>query len=275
MIEVLLSVTVLMILTLFLTLVFNAMQATSSFWGRRIDAETQARRVLDRLGDDVARMVFRPDVDLALTLAPGDDAMRFFSQVEGHAAAGASGPSRGISVVEYRTNVKGQLERGARSLQFDQLVFAPLDREPSPDFPVALVDGPTNSVPPLENTYFDLLGDQILRFEIGFLLAGGASGQLPRLAAQLPAETKTKDILAVIVAVATLDTSARVPLSAEKIAALAAALPDYTEAHANAGQDILAVWSSILRNGDLTAIPGIPKTSAQSVRVFQRYYSLQ
>ncbi|MFQ3577856.1 MAG: hypothetical protein SNJ52_02450 [Verrucomicrobiia bacterium] len=273
--EILLAMAVLLVFTLALTRVFDAMQSTSNFWGQRIDAETQARRVMDRLADDLARMVVRPDVDIAFAPSVGDDRMRFFSCVEGHSLGVSGQPPRGLSVIEYRMDNARRLQRGALALEFDRLIFAPLDREEDSTLAVGLLDGPGNTVPQLDDSLFDVLGDQVLRFEIGFLLDGESPGQPQRLAATLPADTRSSDLAAVIVAIATLDSRARAPLDEAGLEVLASAFPDYTTAHADAGRDILSIWSEVVNSGTLTELAGVPLPSAQAVRVYQRYFPLQ
>jgi hypothetical protein len=281
-IEVLLAAVVLAIFTLLMLRLFDATRVTSVFWGQRMDAETQARIVLDRLAQDFARMIRRPDVDVAIGRAAGNDRIRFFSQVEGFSDAVSPSEARGISVVEYRINEDGKLERGARALPFAGLVFSPPPDTSSEDVPVRLLDGPDNLVPAVNQgasgSNFDVLGDQVLRFELGYILKKNLAANPPRpapeLAAELPPGTQVDEIAAIFVGIVTLDQRARVLLNEAQLGAMRDAFRDYTQADAAARRDILAVWSRVLQDGALLQIPGMPQPSAQAARVYQRVFPL-
>ncbi len=119
--EMLVSIAVLTLLVLMLTQLMNNAAPIARTANKRMDTDTQARTVLDRIAVDLARMLKRTDVDYYIkgptnynghgnghaygqrvqTGQQGSDQIAFFSQVPGYYPSGAQSP---ISLVAYRVN---------------------------------------------------------------------------------------------------------------------------------------------------------------------------
>jgi hypothetical protein len=108
--ELLVSVGVLVIVIFLASQLFNSAATVTTLGNKQMDADSQARQVLDRMAIDVAQMVKRSDVDyyvkssaalpLRRVLQPGNDQIAFYSSVPGYyPSTGSQSP---ISLVGYR-----------------------------------------------------------------------------------------------------------------------------------------------------------------------------
>src|SRR5690349_25172940 len=92
--ELLVSVGVMVLLVLLATQLLNSAATITTLGHKQMDADAQARQLLDRMAIDFAQMVKRNDVDLFAkgTLAPnsvggtmaGNDRIAFYSAVPGY-----------------------------------------------------------------------------------------------------------------------------------------------------------------------------------------------
>src|SRR5438552_2149721 len=124
-VEIMVAVAVLVILTVLVAQLTNSATAITRVGTKHIDADTQARAVLDRIGLDIAQMIKRTDVDYYIkqptgynghgnghgyghrldTGQQGSDQLAFFTLVPGYYPAGyTSGQQGPISLVAYRVN---------------------------------------------------------------------------------------------------------------------------------------------------------------------------
>ena len=117
---------------------------------------------------------------------------------------------------------------------------------------------------------YQLLSDQVYRLEYCFLLRDNDKTYLseqPWLAAS-PGIQGLKDVAAIVVSIAILDTKSRTILRSGDIAAASAKLPDVS------GLTIqyppAKLWEDKVRLGDV----GLPRAAASQVRVYQRYFYL-
>src|SRR5438105_265062 len=93
-VELLVSVAVLVLLVLFVTTLVNSAATITTVSNKRMDADSQARQLLDRMAIDFAQMVKRNDLDFFAkgTTAPNsvggamivNDQIAFYSQVPGY-----------------------------------------------------------------------------------------------------------------------------------------------------------------------------------------------
>ena len=116
-VEMLVSVAVLVILVLLISQLFNSATATATMSRSHIDADEAARRVFDRMGNDLAAMVRRSDVNYIFYKQPsagsgqsGNDAMFFYSEAPGYLISSATsamvttGSAGTVALVGYRIN---------------------------------------------------------------------------------------------------------------------------------------------------------------------------
>src|SRR6266581_1714126 len=111
-VELSVSMGVLVLLVFLFTQLLNSAATITILGHKQMDADSQARQLLDRMTIDFAQMVKRPDVDYYLkssaalplrrVLQPGNDQIAFYSTVPGYyPPTGAQSP---VSLVAYRVN---------------------------------------------------------------------------------------------------------------------------------------------------------------------------
>ena len=277
-IELLVAMSILVLLTVFVAMLIDSSGRTTSLWHRRMDAESQARLVMDRLAMDFAQATRRGDVDVNFAIQPGDDALILYGQTTGYNDnLPTNAAPRSLSVIGYRMNASHQLERAARTLAWNEMTFSSTNGQVLAGTNAALPP----SVPTVDagggSTNYEIFGDQVLRFEYGFLLKPDATTTPPRLQAVLSATppARLSDIGAIVVACATLDNKARALLTPTQINSLANVFSDFSATDAAAGRDILASWDAILRDPSKFPPVGVPLPLANNVRLYQRYYTLR
>ncbi len=111
---------VLVLIVLLFTQLLNSAATITVLGNKRMDADSEARQVFDRMALDFAQMVKRSDVDYFAkgTVAPnsvgglmtgGNDQIAFYSSAPGYyPSTGSQSP---VSLVAYRVNARNQLER--------------------------------------------------------------------------------------------------------------------------------------------------------------------
>src|SRR5436853_3972407 len=113
--ELLVSVGVLVLLVLLATQLLNSAATITILGHKQMDADSQARQLLDRMAIDFAQMVKRSDVDYYVkssaaspqrrVLQPGNDQIAFYSAVPGYYTSGfTTGQQSPVSLVAYRVN---------------------------------------------------------------------------------------------------------------------------------------------------------------------------
>src|SRR5438132_8756224 len=105
-VELMVTMAILALLVLFVASLVNSAATITTLGNKRMDADSQARQLLDRMAVDFAQMVKRNDVSYYIKTAgntqPGNDQIAFFSHVPGYYPT----PSyqSPISLVSYRVN---------------------------------------------------------------------------------------------------------------------------------------------------------------------------
>src|SRR6266496_2138322 len=121
-VELAVTVGVLVLLTFLATQLLKSAATVTTLGHKQMDADSQARQLLDRMAVDVAQMVKRSDVDYYLKSSatppptgvrnlaqPGNDTIAFYSAVPGYYPL--SGSQSPVSLVAYRVNPQHKLER--------------------------------------------------------------------------------------------------------------------------------------------------------------------
>ncbi len=198
-------------------LVDGAAKVTSSS-GKRIDADTEARAVLDRMGIDIANMLKRSDVDYWLKSSTGtyytnknghtigkghtkpantqgSDQIAFYSQVEGYrpklsgSTTSPANQNSPLSLVSYRINSSSyQMERMGKSLLWNGVSNTngtystqPILFSPIVPFPSTL--SIATNWPAATNTTadddYEVIGPNVFRFEYYYLLKNGVPTDTP------------------------------------------------------------------------------------------------
>src|SRR5437899_1579674 len=104
--ELLVSMGVLVLLVFLATQLINSATAVAILGNKRMDADSEARQVLDRMAIDFAQMVKRSDVNYYVKLAnqqqQHNDQIAFYSAVPGYNPSSAA--QSPVSLVAYRVN---------------------------------------------------------------------------------------------------------------------------------------------------------------------------
>lgn len=296
--ELLVSTAVLAVMAVMVAQITNSAAATIGHHGKRLDADTQARLIFNRMAVDFAKMVKRPDVDCSTFKQPGstlpaeygpvsqpanlqagNDRFAFYSETDGYFSGNVQPAGTGraaVSLVTY--HVSNDPYSGLPVLR---RMSKGLGWEPDPAnnwesaayLPVML----TSRWPAIfgDDPDYKTVGDQVFRIEYAYLLK--ATTTRPARLSAIPWDTSATpahtwiggldDVAAVVVAVAVLDTKSRVLV--RDYDGLVGAFPDAQE-----GKEIAAVWNPVVCSPDFATTAHVPKAAASAVRIYQRYFYL-
>jgi hypothetical protein len=272
--ELLVTVAVLVLLVLLFTQVLNSAATITTLGHKQMDADAQARQLLDRMVIDFAQMVKRNDVDFFAkgTLAPnsvggtmaGNDRIAFYSAIPGYyPSTGSQSP---VSLVAYRVNslsgatAFNKLERLGKGLVWNgvsatntPVVFMPLTI--SGTWPAAT----SSSLADPDGNY-ETIGPQVFRFEYCYLLK--ATGSL-----SITPPSDISGIAAIVADIAVIDDKSKVLLNNTQITSLAGQLVDYGSIIVP-GQ-LRNNWQNVL-NANTT----LPRPALSGIRLYERFFYL-
>jgi type II secretory pathway component PulJ len=263
--ELLVSIAVLVLLVLLVAQLIGSATAVITTGAKHMDADTEARTVLSRMAVDFAAIVKRGDVDYYFSKNSGNDQLAFYSETSGYYPSDATGvtPKSSVCLAGYRI-LNNQLERLNKALIWNGVSSSanPPGR-PMVFLPQTLTTTWSNIAGGGNDADYQVIGDQVYRFEFCFLMRDGTLSDQP----WLPPQTTfsgLNDVNAIIVALAVLDNKSRV--IAGNLAAAIGKLDDVsgTSIEANPAQ----LWQQKIQNGDL----GLPQAAASQVRIYQRYF---
>jgi len=315
-VEILVSVAVLGLMMVGVAQMMNSALSATLGGYKHMDADTQARLVLDRMAFDISRITKRPDVDyyfqknLTSGGSPnyGNDQMAFYSESGGYfptSVTGTSGASD-VSLVGYKI-INNQLCRLSKGLSWNgvssslpAMVFNPLANVPTT--PVTNIitnntitstswNGTANGIANGADSNYQVFGDQVFRIEYTFLVQSSPTSTIPGQLTSLggfydspwftPDTTPNalKDVTAIVVSIAVLDTKSRALLGSSATSYLNTAASDLSDdtfttqptgalAPSTVESDLpLSLWKANLLNNRL----GLPQTAASQVRFYQRF----
>ena len=189
-VELLVAMSILVLLLAMVTqLVSSASQVTIQS-SKRLDADTQARMLFDRMAIDFANIVKRPDVDTLFYKATGNDKMFFFAQAPAYydSAINATAKSN-FALVGYRvTDQNGDAANFASAYSLERLgkglAWSGTPSGSTAPGSVVFASGtatPTNTLPgnwgtdigsaaPYTGTsdFYHVVANQVLRMEVCF-----------------------------------------------------------------------------------------------------------
>lgn len=277
--ELVVTVGVLGLLVFLATQLLNSAATVTTVGHKQIDADTQARQLLDRMAVDFAQLVKRNDLDLFAkgTIAPnsvggtmtGNDQIAFYSAVPGYyPPAGSQSP---VSLVAYRVNSRStsssynKTERMGKGLLWNgvdptstPVAFMPVTIAAS--WPAAV--SPSSTDP---NGNYEVIGPQVFRFEYGYLLTSGSTAITPPYDGNSHADLS--QIAAIIVNIAVIDPRSKVLLTDAQIASVAGQLTDF---RANRGPgDLRTLWQTALDTNTT-----LPRTAVSGIRLYERIFYL-
>jgi hypothetical protein len=298
----LLVTTGVLVLLVFLAAQLLTTAATITILGhKQMDADSQARQLLDRMAVDFAQMVKRSDVDYYVksvggatqrtVLQPGNDQIAFYSAVPGYYPT----PSyqSAVSLVAYRVNASStsssynKLERMGKGLLWNGAtpVPAPVVFIPIPlASPLPLGELPSPTPNPLPTPAWpeassattpwldsEVIGPQVFRFEYYYLLKNGTFSDTPWIAPHTSI-SGMQDVSAIIVDIAVIDPKSKAFLTDAQIATFA------TAGNAN----FLADYSSGMTPGQLrnqwqstvNGVTSLPRPALSGIRLYERFIYL-
>lgn len=272
----LVAISVLALLVLLLSQLINSAASIATLGNKRMDADSQARPLLERMALDFAQIVKRSDVSYYLKTAgtpmTGNDLVGFYSAVQGYYPTTPSP----ISVVAYRVNSDASssvayncLERMGKGLDWNgssttsmPVVFLPLTIHGT--WPSVASSSAYDDTDPAKRTY-EIIGPQVFRFEYYYLeKTTGNLVAYPAAWTSLPV-VAIKDAAAIVVAIAVIDPKSRVLLSDSQIATLVESLPDYASGWGPG--ELLAQWQSAL-----DGITNMPRPAISGIRLYERCF---
>ena len=279
--ELLVTVGVLVLLVLLFTQLLNSTATITILGNKRMDADSQARQLLDRMAIDFDQMLKRSDVSYYVKTTgnaqAGNDQIAFFSAVPGYYSQ--DGYNSNVSLVAYRVNADStsssynRLERMGKGLALNGAYVTSI--------PLLFLDGTANTTiqgpwpaavsSTTADSDYETAGPQVFRFEYYYLLSSNPSvGTANQLSAGPWSGTDTfavKDVAAIVVAIAVIDPKSKVLLNNSQIGTLAGSLPDFTTGSAP-GQ-LLAQWQAAL-----DANTSLPRSAISGIRLYERYFYL-
>jgi len=274
----LVAISVLALLVLLVTQLVNNAASITTLGNQRIDADSQARPLFERMALDFAHLVKRSDVSYylktAATSMAGNDLLGFYSAVQGYYPTTPSP----ISVIAFRVNSDSSnstahncLERMGKGLDWNgaspvntPVVFLPLTLHGT--WPSVTSSSEYDDPDSTRRTY-EIIGPQVFRFEYYYIeKATGHLVSYPAAWTSLPA-VAIKDVSAIVVAVAVIDPKSKVLLSNSQIATLGERLPDYASGWGPG--ELLARWQSAL-----DSITNVPRPAISSIRLYERSFPI-
>ena len=275
--ELLVSVGVLVLLVLLATQLLNSAATITTLGHKQMDADSQARQLLDRMSIDFAQLVKRSDLDYFAkgTNAPnsvggtmaGNDQIAFYSAVPGYYPS--TGEKSPVSLVAYRVNsligatAFNKLERLGKGLTWNGALTT---STPVVFWATISSSWQAATSSSTADADYEIIGPQVFRFEYCYLLTNGSFVIAPPLDNNGRADLS--QISAIVADIAVIDSKSKVLLTNAQITTpLASGLTDYTVGMVP-GQ-LRASWQTYL-NG----ITSLPRPAISGIRVYERYLYL-
>jgi len=282
--ELLVSLGVLVLLVFLATQLINSATAVAILGNKRMDADSEARQVLDRMAIDFAQMVKRTDVDYYVKLsnqqANQNDQIAFYSAVPGYNPSSAAASP--VSLAAYRINSNpasafyNKMERLGKGLVWNgastsdlPVVFLPLTI--SNTWPSAVSMSTTDPS-------YEVIGPNVFRFEYYYLLTNGALADAPCLDANNCTTINAwRDVAAIAVDLAVVDPRSKVLLTDAQIATfngnsgLTNFLRDW-RSDLNRPGNLLSAWQ--LKVNAVIRSQTFPRPAIAGVRFYERYFYL-
>jgi len=282
--ELLVATAVLALLVLLIAQLFNSASSVTTHNNKRLDADAQARGVLDRMGVDFGRAVLLPDVDYFVKSPAdpmvGNDQIAFYAETRGYYPATGLEKQSPVSLVSFRINSNdAMLERMGKGLLWNgiaggtsaPMVYSPLKLKDT--WPSATNQGADAS--------YELFGSQVFRFEYGYVLKGAALADgtvLPAVFSKVPWDTRSgvghtdlsgfRDVAAIVVSIAVIDPRSRSLVSAADLNSLAGTMADFDPNSFPAPGDLEKRWQATIDGSSL------PKRACAGIFIYRRTFPL-
>jgi hypothetical protein len=264
--ELLVSVSVLVLLVLLASHLLRSAATVTVLGHKQMDADSQARQLLDRMAIDFAQMIKRSDVTYYLKggtggSQTGNDQIAFYSAAPGYYSTTTSTTQSPVSLIAYRINPNSsnsaynKLERLGKGLLWNGVS--------STDAPLIFwqsIGAPTDTD---YGASGEMIGPGIFRFEYCYLRTDGTLSTTPPGISALSG---------IVVDIAVIDPKSKVLLTDAQIATFA------TPGNAN----FLADYSSGMTPGQLrtqwqntvNGIANLARPALSGIRFYERYFYL-
>jgi hypothetical protein len=292
--ELLVTMGVLVLLVFLFTQLLNSAATVTTLGHKQMDLDSQAREVLDRMRVDFAKMVKRPEVDYYLKSSgvatdcaacgtqTGNDQAAFYSTVTGYfptvpTPAPSYTQKSPVSLLSYRVNSDStsssynKMERMGKGLAWNgfspswtPVVFLP--RTISGNWPAACYPRCTSDPNSSTDPAYEIMGPQVFRFEYYYMLKTNGSFRDTPWDPAHSTVNGMRDVAAIIIDIAAIDSKSKVLLTDPQIASLAGQLGDYSSGMVP-GQ-LLANWRTTIDTS------GLPPTAISGIRVYERFFYL-
>lgn len=295
--EMLIAMTVLTLLVIFVARLVDTAATITGRGVRRMDSSAQVRPLFDRMTVDFSQMVKRSDIDFygkgtsaGGAMTGGNDRIAFYSMVPGdYSSTGSQSP---FSLIAYKINsstaaanasVYTRLQRMARGLLMNgdssanngpsptitegPIVFAPIT--------IAFV-WPTVTSNATTDSKYELAGPAIFRFEYYYLLSNGHFSVVPwdASASGHTDAAGMRDVAAIVVAVASIDSKSRRLLDNSKLATIAGTLVDYSAGAVPVPGWLVTQWQTAIDTPTNASVKLMPRPALSAIRFFERYFYL-
>ena len=218
--ELLVSVGVFVLLVLLATQLLKSAANIATLGHKQMDADSQARELLDRIAIDVMQMVkgrtfttTSKHLRVPLTVPPqsvctqpGNDEMAFYSNVPGYYASDSTGCSRApYQIVGYRINSSATTLGNRMERLGAGLVWNGASASSLPNNPVLFWTplDPWSTTQVCNHQHTRHRGPQVLRFEYYYLLKNGNLSATPSYTASTV--SGMQDVAAIVADIAVLD----------------------------------------------------------------------
>ncbi|HWM24828.1 MAG TPA: prepilin-type N-terminal cleavage/methylation domain-containing protein [Chthoniobacterales bacterium] len=266
-VEMLVSMAVLTLIVLSVARLFDNAATLTASGNKRMEADGQARSLLDRLAIDFAQMLRRSDVDYYLKtpahIQPGNDQIAFYSEVPGYyPSTGSQSP---ISVVSYRINAQHRMERLGKGLLWNGVSPG---STPMAFLPLTIAATWSAATDDTADSDYEIAAGNVFRLEYFYRLTNGNLSVTPwDTNAGHSAVDGMQDVAAISIAIAAIDPKSRVLLSNTQLASLTARLSDFALSMEPGA--MLAQWQEALN-----ATNDMPRSAISGIRIYQRSFPL-
>jgi hypothetical protein len=275
------AVSVLALLAAFMGQMLNSSSALVATNDKHMDADAQARGVLDRMAVDFGQLVKRADVsyylkDSSTLTQTGNDQIAFYSQVPGY-SSGTPTPATPspVSLVAYRVNSTSMgLERLGKGLIWNGATGS---NNPVVFLPLTIANTWPQATNMAADANYEPIASGVFRFEYYYLLKGQLLNGTakPAILSAQPYDVRLShtlpnglcDVAAIGVAIAVVDPASRNLVSNAQLTTLAGQMNDF--AATISGQPAVpgqmeTQWSSAI------AASTLPRTVSSAIRVYGR-----
>jgi len=291
---------VLVLLVLLFTQLLNSAATVTTLGHKQMDADSQARELLDRMSVDFAKMVKRSDVDYYLKSSAGaasdcgvcrnqvgeNDQAAFYTMTPGYyATVPTPAPTytqrSPLSVVTYRINSAtsspfyNKMQRMGKGLAWNGI--SPASAWTPVVFLPQTIGGNWSyaTSTSVDDSSYEVIGPQVFRFEYYYLLKNGTLSSTPWYTAS--SVRGMQDVSAIIADIAVIDPKSKVLLTGADLGTLTGTLTDYGgSAAGNCPSPNWQTPGELRRQWQCTldGTTGLPRPAISGIRVYERYFYL-